>query len=178
MKIATNTFVKRQTPDSPFSHFDGSWELLERLVAQHFHRARPGYKDGVKLVLVPVAGFYTSIVQLGAETPLEATFAPRREGEAPFIQVTVPAAHKQLANAVEVVVYSHETLGNDASTDADWEIVSINARPTEEPEPMTPMAMARNFLELPGGTKAEYTAEEFAKAIVFWSQHAMAGGGK
>lgn len=176
MKIKTNQFAKRQTAESAFSHVDCSWEELESTVEQYFHRARPGYKDGVKLVPVPVAGFYTSIVELDAETPLKASFAPRCEGEEPFIQVTVPASRKRLANAVEIVVYSHETLGDDASTDADWEIVSINARPTDEPEPMTPMAMARNFLELPGGTKAEYTAEEFARAIVFWSQHAMAEG--
>ena len=41
---------------------------------------------------------------------------------------------------------------------------------------MTPMAMARNFLALPGGTKAEYTAAQFAEAIIYWSTRAMHGG--
>ena len=60
-------------------------------------------------------------------------------------------------------------------TDCEWELVSINARPTPEPEPLTPDTMARNFLELPGGTKADYTAEEFARAILYWSCRAMLG---
>jgi hypothetical protein len=38
------------------------------------------------------------------------------------------------------------------------------------------MAMARNFLVLPGGTKAEYTAAQFAEAIIYWSTRAMHGG--
>jgi hypothetical protein len=64
---------------------------------------------------------------------------------------------------------------NEAETDSDWEIISINARATVDDEPLTPMAMARNFLEFTGGTKAEYSAEEFAKSIVYWSNKAMKG---
>lgn len=175
MKIATNTFVTRQTATSSFSHFEGSWEALERLVEGHFVHGRPGYKPGVRLIQAPPAGFYAPVVRLTAESALQAVFEPRREGEEPFIQVTAPGVHKSPAFAVEIVIYSHETLGDDASTDAEWEIVSINARSSSEPEPMTPMAMARNFLELSGGTKAEYTAEEFARAIVFWGQHTIVG---
>jgi hypothetical protein len=40
-------------------------------------------------------------------------------------------------------------------------------------EPMSPIAMAKNLLGLPGGTHADYTAEEFARSILFWARHAM-----
>jgi hypothetical protein len=35
---------------------------------------------------------------------------------------------------------------------------------------MHPLAMARNQLEKPGGTKGEYTAQQYAEAIWFHSQ--------
>lgn len=177
MRIACTEFVKRQTPDSKFSHFDGTWDELVALVDEHFEQAKPGYREGVKLVLVPPERFFSGVVKVSAATELKATFEARRKGEEPYIQVVAVEASKLPAKMVEIVIYSHDVLAADgeASTDAEWEIVSINARPTEEPEPMTPVAMARNFLESPGGTRAEYTAEEFANAIEYWSRRAMRG---
>jgi hypothetical protein len=116
------------------------------------------------------------VVALEPETPLQAVYTARRDGEAPYVEVRVPAAQKQPAAAVDIVIYSHEVLARDgdASSELPWEVISVNARLDEEPEPLSPMAMARNFLGLPGGSEgAEYTAEDFARAIVYWSQHAM-----
>ena len=39
--------------------------------------------------------------------------------------------------------------------------------------PMGPIAMMRNQLELPGGTKAEYKSEEWANSIKFWQEYAV-----
>jgi hypothetical protein len=119
--------------------------------------------------------FFSGVVELEPETPLRAIFSARRKGEDPYVQVEALGGQKLPAKVAEVVLYRHDVLGSDASTDAGWEIVSMNARATEEPEPLTPVAMARNFLELPGGTKAEYSAEQFAQAIVYWSRRAMRG---
>jgi hypothetical protein len=179
--IGTNAFVKRQTADSKFSHFEGSWEELEHLVEEYFGVALPGYRDGVCLVPVPPEGFYSGVVELTVDTPLKATFEARHAPEDAFVQVVALGGEKLPARAVNIVLYRHDVLAadGDATLDADgghayeWEIISINARPTEEEEPPTPMAMARNFLGLPGGTKAEYTTEEFARAIVYWSRRAM-----
>lgn len=175
-KVGVNAFIRRQTPESKFSHFAGTWEELVALVEQRFHFSKPGYRDGVILVPVPPIGFYTDVVEVTPETKLHATFEARANGEVPFIQVVAVGGEKLPALAVEIVVYRHNVLAEDgdASTDCEWEIISINARPTEDPEPLTPMAMARNFLEqYLGGTKATYTAEEFAEAIVYWSTRAM-----
>lgn len=90
-----------------------------------------------------------------------------------YIQVTT-RERKAPAKRVSLIVYSREALGADVSSaDADAEIVSINASVTVEPEPMHPFTMARNELGMIGGTPGHYTAEEYARAVVFWSQHAM-----
>jgi hypothetical protein len=130
---------------------------------------------------VALPRFFSSIVPVTAETPLKASFAPRVPGEAPFIQVTIPQGQKVQARRAEIILYSHETLAQDgdapALREADYYIVSINAYSSDAVEPMSPMTMARNLLGLKGGTRPEvpYSAEEFAHAIVYWSQHARMG---
>jgi hypothetical protein len=131
----------------------------------------------VILVNVPADRFFSGVIEVTPETELKATFSARREGEMPFVQIEAVSGQKLPAKFVEIVLYSHSALAenNEAETDSDWEIISINARATVDDEPLTPMAMARNFLEFTGGTKAEYSAEEFAKSIVYWSNKAMKG---
>jgi hypothetical protein len=189
LKIRCNEFVKRQTRLSPFSYFHGSWEMLESLAERE---TRLGYvkgdlnKPGVLIVPVPPGGFYSGVALIKAGSTRDVTVKceARREGEAPFLQIEAHG-HKNDAVAVDLVLYSREKLiadGDTPSTDADYEIISINARTSTEPEPMTPMAMARNLLGLPGGSKPEpdelhnYTAEKFAEAIIYWSTRAMHGG--
>jgi hypothetical protein len=87
-------------------------------------------------------------------------------------------AKKQLAKYVTFVCYRADVLEVDGEreTDADWEIVAIKARVTEEEEPMDPYTMARNFLHLKGGTKGDFSAQQFAESIVYWNNHCMMQG--
>lgn len=187
-KVAAGEFVRRQTPESGYSHFNGSWGLLEKLVEIKLHThehpflgetspVTPGYRDGVILVdmgprFAPL--FSSAVVDLNEESKLSASYAPRRLGEAPFIRVSAKA-QKQIAKFAQVVLYRHDVLAenNEAETDAEWEIVAIKARTTLDEEPMDPYTMARNFLHLPGGTKGDFSAEDFAKSIVYWNNHVM-----
>ncbi|MBT5338569.1 DUF3228 family protein [Candidatus Falkowbacteria bacterium] len=174
MKFAINKFVRRQTLESRFSHFEGLDTELLALIEDNFPLAKPGYRDGVELVPVPAKGFFSGVVEVDSpDAGLEIRFSARQEGEDPYLHVVSTTGAKDAAKFVELVMYRHDILGDDASTEADWELISINARTTVEEEPLTPVAMARNFLELPGGTKAEYTPEEFAKAIIYWSTRVM-----
>jgi len=173
--IGINSLAIRQTPDSKYSHFAGTSDELVSLVEGNFDQQKTGYRDGVILVPLSPEGFFSGVVEVTPDTSLRATFSARRKGEDPYVQVEAVGGQKLPAKAVEVVLYRHDVLGSDASTEAEWEIVSLNARPTEEPEPPTPVAMARNFLGLPGGTKADYAAKEFAHSIVYWSKRAMRG---
>lgn len=54
--VEVGSFVRRQTRESRFSYFDGSWEQLEALVVAYWSERKPGYRDGVVLVPVPVEG--------------------------------------------------------------------------------------------------------------------------
>ena len=183
-KVACGEFVKRQTPESGYSHFDGTWEELENIVASSLSKpqlVRPGYKDGVVLVDMDHGynhrEFYSAIIDLEEDTKLNASYAPRRLGEAPFIRISAKAK-KQRAKYVSFVCYRHDVLeeNDERETDAEWEIVAIKARVTEEEEPMDPYTMARNFLHLKGGTKGDFTAEQFAKSILYWNNHCMTTG--
>lgn len=179
-KVACGEFVKRQTPESGYSHFVGDWSILEQFAEAEMKnpkRVHQGYRDGVIIVDMIPFGFRSAIVDLDEESKLTANFAPRRPGEDAFIRVSAKA-EKQVAKYAQVVLYRHDVLAenNERETDAEWEIVAIKARVTEEEEPMDPYTMARNFLHLKGGTKGDFTAEQFAKSIVYWNNHCMTTG--
>ena len=180
-KVAAGEFVKRQTPESGYSHFEGTWADLEDMVEFHMTynpgAITPGYRDGVVLLELPPSYFQSAIVDLTEDTQLNANYAPRRLGEDPFIRVSAKSK-KQEAKHASVVLYRHDVLeeNNERETNAEWEIVAIKARVTEEEEPMDPYTMARNFLHLKGGTKGDFTAEQFAKSIVYWNNHCMTTG--
>jgi len=179
-KVACGNFVRRQTKESGYSHFEGTWEELEAMtenVMRYDHCVRPGYRDGVILVDLDPFKFRSAIVSLTEDTKLSVNYSARRIGEAPFIRVSAKAK-KQPARHASVVLYRHDVLSenNERETDAEWEIVCIKARVTEEEEPMDPYTMARNFLHLTGGTKGDFSAEDFAKAIVYWNNHCMTVG--
>lgn len=179
MTIGVSNFAKsRHTPESSFSYYAGSWEKLVKLVEEYFDKHTPGFRPGVVQVEVPSDNFFSAIVPLNSESVLESTFKPRAPGEQAVIHTIVKNAKKSPAKRAILILYSAEALlenGGTRSTECDWEIVSINASPNEGGEPMNPMTMARNFLELSGGTKTEYTARQFAEAILFWNTHAMVG---
>jgi hypothetical protein len=197
-KVARTQFVTRQTADSPFSHFAmPAWvgspqERDWRVLCSHLEECldepeklgvvvKPGYRDGVVLIDQPYSNvdglqFFSGVVNVTPETELSPRFAPRRPGELPFVDVLAVDAQKPEAVAVEFVLYSRDLLAADGdAVDADYGIVSINARLCVEPEPMHPIAMMRNQLALPGGTKAEYSSEQWAASTLFWSTRVMSG---
>lgn len=183
-KVACGEFVKRQTLESGYSHFEGDWKELEQRAAFRMGdagRMVPGYRDGVILVDVyenpPANQFYSAIVKLDESSKLTANYTPRRDGEAPFIRVSAKAK-KQVANHASVVLYRHDVLdeNNERETNAEWEIVAIKARVDVEEEPMHYYTMCRNFLHLEGGTQGNFSADDFAKSILYWNEHAMLMG--
>lgn len=177
VSIDINDFVKRQTKNSRFSYFDGTWEELVELIKDNFNNYRQGYRDGVILISVPSKNFYTSICKIEKDSILETKFEARRDGEEPIKRTVIKNGKKTPARYVDIVLYRHDVLleNNENSTDADWEIISINASIVEN-EPMHPMTMARNMLNKEGGTKAEYTGQQFAEALWFWKDYCLYGG--
>jgi hypothetical protein len=225
--VELNHFVKRQTRDSRFSHYEptsghdaDTWAELQALIARHFDNKAlltPLKDNGLilKLSLPQDAckGFFSGVILVDEETVIKTIFSVRDRavpGELPFIHSVAVNGRKAPASHVEVILYhvsemTEEELtyiADDGSADdgiaddvtanngsgkkirqtGEWQVVSVNARDTAEPEPPTPMAMARNMaaaLNLPegvGGSARTYTAEQFVQAIQYWSRRTMSEG--
>lgn len=157
------------------------------LVQENWDKREPGDGetgiDRKVLVPVPLDEFFCAPrMPLVPGLPIKAEVFQRQEGEDLYVQIFVTwedairfGFKPERAAACKIVCYSAEALlenGGERSTDCEWEIVTILATNGQK-EPMTPLTMARNFLEKPGGTKGVYTAEEFAEAIWFWSNQGI-----
>jgi hypothetical protein len=183
--IALSTFVRRQTDASEFSHWTCPEADLLARVSENFEKAEPGYREGVVLVPVSPEGFFSAIVELAEGDVLRGHYKARRPGETPRRSVTVDTDAagepkvKGAAAQVDVVLYRADVLaeGDDRSTDAEWEIISVNASPIVGEVPLAPEAMIANHLVLDGGTATGWTDEEFAVKLreskAFWDRHAM-----
>ena len=118
------------------------------------------------------AGFALKITK---DIKLVSKFVKRREKELPYIQTRAINGIPVKAGAVSLILYSHDVLleNDENTTDADWELISINAIPEgEDTMPIAPVTMMRNQLNFVGGTKARYSTEEWAKSVLFWQKYA------
>ena len=179
-----NSFVRRQTPESPYSHFEGTDEQLLQLLNEWYNiapRWTQGYREGVILVEVQPDGFYTGLVELRDGDTLVGEFKSRREGETPRMSINVEreGERKQPATRVQLVCYAHNVLAedNDNETDADFELISINAYPTEEIAPIEPFTLMHNHFGSDGGTTTNLTPEEFEtklrESFKYWQNKAL-----
>jgi len=198
MTFGANPFVLRQTDESEFTHFDdggpreGAWDRLLELVRENYHRAKPGYREGVCLVPVPPENFYTGVVALREGDKLVGEYKARRPGEEPRKTVRVRRepriypgpgaiergarpddwtpnldAGKQRCVAVDVVLYRRDVLeeGGEENTGSDWDVVSVNGRITEADQPIEPMTLIANHFQLDGGTATGMSPEQFESAL-------------
>lgn len=153
----------------------------------------------IKLVLAPAdcKGFFSGVVRADDTTVFKTVCSVRDKalpGELPFIHSVAVNGKKSAAVFVEIVLYhvsalslTERTYTPEGASDpveqvGEWQVVSVNARDTSDPEPPTPQAMARNMAAhfgLPegiGGTARLYTAEEFMRSILYWSDRTMSSG--
>lgn len=116
---------------------------------------------------VPPAGFYSSVVQLQPGDKLVGEFKARREGEQPAKEVRAAKGEKMRATYVDIVLYRHDVLaeGNEQSSNADWEIISINASINGPGVPLTVGTLMCNFFCEEGGTDTKMTSQEFVEAL-------------
>lgn len=176
--LAWSDFARsRHVSGGKHTWFEGDEKDLLALVRRHWADRTPGAgrtdRDQVVVVPVPPDRFHATTVLVDENTPLEAALDRRQPHEDPFIRVTAHA-EPEAPQWAGVVLYSAEALTENQgrrSSDADWEVVCLLAGERGD-EPMDPLTMARNFLEMPGGTFAAYTARQFAEAIWHWSRRA------
>lgn len=181
--VVLSEFVRRQTANSEYTHWECRDEALIDRVLEGFEKAKPGYRDGVLVVPIRPKGIYTPVVELHEGDVLVGEYRARREGEEPRKAVYVKrpdgASAKSPALACDVILYRHDVLAenNEHSSDAEWEVVAVNGHATTEEVPIQPNTLIANHFELDGGTSTGMTAEEFEaalrKSVLFWKNKAM-----
>ena len=184
MTLVVNDFVKRQTNESRFSHFGGTWPQLVGLVEENWESAKPGYRTGVILVPVPAHRFFSSIVELKEGDELAGTFTPRQEGEHPRKTLTTTSRTKTPASSVAIVLYASAVLAEDGDNElppveGNWEIISINASSTPGDTPIHPTVLMHNHFGSDGGTSTYLSDSDFVdmlrQSFEFWRDKAMCG---
>jgi len=178
-----NSFVRRQTMESCFSHWAFSDEEMFKRIKGAIENGRvtKGYRDGVVLAHVHASGFFTGQVRLVEGDKLVGAFESRRDGEFPrkTLKVLRDDPEKIPAVAVDVVLYHSEVLAEDGSNEIDdgWEIVSVNARATAGEEPIHPEVFMYNHFGSEGGTDTGMTSEQFEevmrKSFLYWKDRAV-----
>ena len=181
MKVQVNNFVKRQTKSSGKAYSEElSFDFFakyaqKKLIKNEFIE---GYRPEVRIVKLEnkyVHKVFCPYVRITKETRLSAKVVKRREDEDFYIQVRAMNGNLVGSGSVDLILYRNDILleNNENTTNADWELVSINAIPKGvKSMPMGPITMMRNQLELNGGTKAEYSSDEWAKSVQFWQTYA------
>lgn len=181
MKVAVNKFVERQTEGSGKTYSKSlSFEFFANHAKEKLIKGEyiDGYRDGVRIIKLDkkyVEEVCCPYVRINNKTKLTASYIKRRNREEPYIQIRALNGIPLKAREVGLILYSHDVLkeNNENSTDADWELISINSIPEgEEHIPIGPVTMMRNQLDLIGGTKAKYTSDEWAQSIRFWQRYA------
>ena len=167
--IGVSEFVQRQTKDSQFTHYKGSWNDLANITVKEFEKGNytKGYRDGVLLVRIPknetklffTYDAYPMFEGMKLNAQWEKT--PGREHEPAKLQVKI-LEPKIPCNYVDIIIYAKDVLLEDKDnvTGADFDIVSINGRLKKDPPPIDPMTLVRNWFHLPGGTEMKDTTSE------------------
>ena len=138
-----------------------------------------GYRDGVILVNASDTlkhHFICPFVKIDEKTKLKAKMVHRRPKEKPYVQIRALNGKPMKTGSVKIILYHHDVLSEskEETTSFDWELISFHAIPEGMNDmPMGPVTMMRNQLQLPGGTKAYYKSEEWAKSIKFWQELAV-----
>lgn len=177
-KVAVSDFLREVIAKSDENRrYSGSLKALELLTQSRLGDYDPGAGSvggDVRLVRVPTKNFYTNIVPITEVNvdSIRVKWEARVEGEAPVAKHVIFSDELIPAAVVKIVVYRADVLAQDKSrsTDAEWEIVAILAQPGEN-VPMHPTVMARNALNLTGGTLREYDNKTWAEAEEFWQRH-------
>lgn len=168
LDIKIHSILSRHTLESEFTHWTLSDDNLLERVRESWHLAQTGYRDGVVVVPVHPSGFFSPVVFLQPGDQFVGSYKSRQPGETPRKSTAVlrPNAAKSAAVGVNVICYHRDVLAEDNEQfDAEWAIVSVNARITHENEPMTVGTLLANHFKADGGTDTKMTPAQFETAL-------------
>jgi len=123
---------------------------------------------------------------------LRTGYEARRPGELPVLGRWFEGVEPPRAEWLDVIVYSHAQLAEEAKAEADaaeakglpvpesdvpeceWGIVCVNAELTESGTPIAPATQLRNALgKAEGGSGTPLDEREYQRAVEFWQTHAV-----
>ena len=179
--IGIGTFIKRQVKGSGKTYSKLTFEKIaehaeEKLSNREFKK---GYREGVILISVDkrlLKYFICPIIRINKNTKFESIPKKRRDNEELYISTKALNGKPLEIGGVDLILYRYDVLAetNERETDKYWELIAFHAIPKEIKElPMGPVTMMRNQLELPGGTKGEYSSKQWAEGVRFWQKYAL-----
>ncbi len=164
-----NSMLKQHTSESSNTHWTISdEELLSRIrnAAILIENQFEGYREGVTLIKIDPANFFSPIIELKEGMQIYGEFKPRRVGEEPRRNSYV-YSNKQIAKTVFACLYHKDVLAedNDRESDCDWEVVTLLASPSidKEPTPIPVGTLIANHLKFSGGTATNMSDHEFVE---------------
>jgi len=177
--VKVNSFVRRQVKSSGKTYSTLSFEEIAIYAESQLkdENYKSGYRDGVILVNVEeklVKHFICPFTHLSDDTQLVATMTRRRPEEEPYIQIRALNGNPLKAERVDIILYHHDVLAETKEQESKegWELIAFHAIPEGiDNMPMGPITMMRNQLQLEGGTKGEYSSDEWASSVNFWQKY-------
>ena len=183
LTVGISNFIKNQickngkTDLKSISLFEIAKYAQQKLNEKKFVK---GYRDGVIKIISYDNEFYKnfkcSIVKIDEETKLVCKVKKRASAEDGYVQIRALKGDTLNIIGVELILYRNDVLKetNEHSTNDDWELIAFHAIPEGiDNLPMKPATMMRNQLELKGGTKAQYSSDQWAESVRFWNQYAF-----
>ena len=181
--VGISTFIKEQVKKSGKTKvINISLNKIAQYAEKKINRKqfKKGYRDGVIIIEINspkfCQNFICPLIKINKKTKLRAKSTNRRPGEENYVQIKALNGEELKTILVELILYRKDVLEEtkENSTNSDWELIAFHAIPEGiEKLPMKPVTMMRNQLQLPGGTKAHYSSDEWAESINFWQKYAL-----
>ena len=143
----------------------------------------PGDKPGIFHCSIPANWVQGEIrtLQFGDELPAKVMYTPR-PGVKEEPRRTIKVNSNWVPDAVDladVIIYSRELLGKDASIEADYEIIVIRGM-GKEANPRELNTLLHDIFGMSGGTPTSGSAEEklemIRKSFLFWKDKVLVSG--
>jgi hypothetical protein len=188
MHIAMTPFAERQyAPD--YSGTRLTPDIVTKLIqdAKTPHNVALGYADFNRVIAVDnrdASGNFRYPLQqcvIACKTArktiarFHTAYEARRPEELAVLTEWVTGVEPPLAPFVHLILYSRAQLQKeDESIDADWGIVAINASAGPTVDPMRPITMMRNGLDVEhGGSGVAIDRKSYANSVAFWAENIM-----
>ena len=179
--VGINSFVKRQIKGSGKTYSILSFEEIRHHAEVQLAKGQfsKGYRDGVILVKVNkklTTSFISPMIKINMNTKFETKPKKRRDNENIYLSTKALNGKPLVLGSVDLILYRNDVLKetNEDETNCEWELIAFYGIPKCLSErPMGPVTMMRNQLCLPGGTKGEYSSEEWADSVNFWQTYAL-----